>query len=335
MAALAAAGCGDDGSETARTAGGVTTTAADRATGPATGTVRLYTSVPEPIARQLKEAFSRVAPGVDLDIFRATTGDVEARIATERQAGGVKADVLWVAEPSAYEGYKAQGLLARYSPAEPDKFPPGYIDPDGTYVAARVINMVVAWNTQKMPGGLADWTDLHRPDVRAAFPNPNSGAALAAVKALTDRLDPDYFTKFKAANGFQVTSNGAARDGIVSGEYDAAGVLDYMVRAAKAKGSPVELAYPSSGTVVIPSPVAITSTSQNPTAAKAFVDFLLSREGQQVVVDVGGFYPARTDVAPPKGSPPLSDIKAISVDWKQLVKESDAITTRWAQIFGR
>lgn len=296
------------------------------------GTVLLYTSVPEGIAHELEEAFEQAHPGIALDVFRAATGDVEARIATERQAGGVRADVLWLAEPSPYESFKADNLLAPYSPPEPAAIPAEYIDPDGFYVAARVINMVVAWNTAAVPERLRDWPDLHR--VRGAFPAPNSGAALAAIKGVSDEVGGDFFSRFAQAGGVQVPSNGAARDAIIGGEYEAAGVLDYMIREAKAAGSPVDLAYPDSGTVVIPSPVALTASAANPEAARVFLDFLLSREGQELVVEIGGFYPARTDVAPPPDAPDLDKIKTITVDWKALTVEAPEIVRRWQQLFG-
>lgn len=294
--------------------------------------VLLYTSVPEEIMRELEAAFEEAHPGITLDVFRATTGDVDARIATEQQAGGVRADVLWLAEPSSYEGFKADGVLAPYAPPEPDAIPPEYVDPDGFYVAARVINMVVAWNTDAVPQGLRDWADLYR--VRGAFPAPSSGAALAAVKGLAGEVDQNFFTRFAEAGGVQVPSQGAARDAIVAGEYDAAGVLDYMIREAKAAGSPVDLAYPDSGTVVIPSPVALTASAANPQAARVFLDFLLSREGQELVVKVGGFYPARTDVAKPSDAPDLDSIKTITVDWKALTGEAPEIVRDWQKLFG-
>ncbi|MGH3441377.1 MAG: extracellular solute-binding protein [Nitriliruptorales bacterium] len=298
------------------------------------GTVLIYTSVPQPIIDELKARFEAALPGLTLEVFRAKTGEVTARIATEQQAGEVQADVIWVAEPSTYEAFKETGLLAAYDPPADAPIPDAYVDPEGFYVAGRIINMIVAWNTDALPDGLGDWSDLNGGDVKAAFPGPGSGSAMAAIAALIDTSGEDFFRAFADAGGVQVSSNGAARDGLIAGEFEAAGVLDYMIRGAKAEGSPVDLAYPSSGTVVIPSPLAITSSSKNPDGAKAFVDFVLSQEGQQAVVEIGDFYPARTDVDPPAGAPALDSVAAIDLDWKDLAQRQDEIDEYWRSIFG-
>jgi iron(III) transport system substrate-binding protein len=300
----------------------------------ASGSLMIYTSVPEPVINELKAEFEAAFPDLELEIFRAATSDVTARIEVEQQAGEVQADLIWVAEPSAYEGFKADDLLAPYAPPEDAPIPETFIDPDGFYVAGRVINMIVAWNTDELPEGLGDWPDLIEVADRAVFPPPTSGSVLAAAAALTDEFGDDFFERFEAAGGSQISSNGAARDALISGEFAAAGVLDYFIRQAKADGSPVDLVYPESGTVVIPSPIAMTASAQNPEGAKVFLDYLLSQEGQQAVVEIGGFYPVRDDVDAPEGAPTLDDLVKLEVDWVELVERTDEINADWRQIFG-
>jgi iron(III) transport system substrate-binding protein len=91
--------------------------------------------------------------------------------------------------------------------------------------------------------------------------------------------------------------------------------------------------YPAGGTVLIPSPIAITADSGNPTAARAVVDFLLSQPGQQIIVQIGNFYPVRTDVAPPPGAPSLDLITVLDIDWSTLPAEIDSIMATWESLF--
>lgn len=313
------------------------------------GEVVLYTSMPLPIVERLQGVFEGAFPdiegnlwiapgaaeagGITLQVVRGRTADIEELIAEEMAADGIGADVIWLADPSPYENFKADGLLAPYV------LPPGtpiannFVDPDGFYVAGRVINMVVAWNTERSPGGVADWPALGE-SREAVFPGPRSGAARAAIKALLETFGEDFFRTFVAGGGTQVASNGDARDGLILGTFEAAAVLDYMVREAMEGGAPVDFVYPESGTVVIPSPLAVTAEAANPDAAKVFVDFVLSRQGQQIVVEVGSFYPARTDVAPPAGAPPLDSITFIPVDWEDLAEDVDDINELWVELFG-
>jgi iron(III) transport system substrate-binding protein len=224
------------------------------------------------------------------------------------------------------------GVLARYEPPADAPIPPSYVDTDGFYVAGRIISMVVAWNTSLLPDGLIDWPDLHDVEL-TAFPAPQSGAARATIKALIDEYGSEFFTTLANDGMSSVASNGAARDGVVGGTFEAVAVLDYMARDAKATGSPVDFAYPASGTLLIPSPIAITTGARNPTAARAVVDFILSRPGQQIVVEIGNFYPVRSDVAAPVGAPPLHTITALEFDWSTLPAEIDVITAFWETLF--
>ncbi len=315
----------------------------------AAGEVVLYTSMPDPIVDRLKGVVERQFPdlegnywlspggegvgGISLRVVRGRTADIEERLAAEIEQGGVEADVIWLAEPSPYEGYKDMGLLARYEPPADAPIISAHADPDGFYVPGRIISMVVAWNTSLYPEGLTDWADLH--DVASsAFPAPESGAARATIKALLDHHGTEYFSTLAAGGGVTVPSNGAARDGLAAGTFDAVAVLDYMARVAKASGSPIDFAYPAGGTVIIPSPIAITAGSRNPAAAEAFVDFILSRPGQEIIVEIGSFYPVRTDVEPPEGSPRLESIPAFDIDWGALAAEADEIMVTWDDVYG-
>ncbi len=311
------------------------------------GEVVLYTSLPDPVVDRLRGVIEERFPdmegrfwvplsgeGITLRVVRGRTADIERLIAEEIENGGVQADVLWLAEPSPYETYKEMGLLAPYDPPSDAPIPPLYVDPDGFYVAGRVIAMVLAWNTDLRQQGLTDWPDLQTVATKA-FPAPESGAARATIQALLDRYGNSYFTTLERSGGVSVPSNGAARDGLTARRYEAVAVLDYMVREAMADGLPVDYAYPATGTVLIPSPIAITATAPNPDAARAFVDFLLSQSGQEIVVQIGSFFPVRDDVEPPEGAPSLDEITAFEVDWKGLAEDAEAINRFWETCFAK
>ncbi len=312
--------------------------------GPAEGEVVLYTSMPDPVVERLKGVIEGRFPdldgnpwitmgsGISLEVVRGRTADIQERIAREIDSGGIQPDLIWLAEPSPYQAYKDMGLLARYEVPSDAPILPSYIDEDGFYVAGRVISMVVAWNTSLRPEGLADWPDLQEVELNA-FPAPESGAARATIKALTDKYGPEFFTTLAGVGGVSVASNGAARDGVTSGEFEAVAVLDYMARAARTAGAAIDFAFPASGTVVMPSPIAITASAPNPAAARAVVDFILSQPGQKIMVQIGNFYPVRTDVAPPVGAPSLDTITELDVDWSTLAAETDAISTLWESLY--
>jgi iron(III) transport system substrate-binding protein len=302
----------------------------------ASGKIALYTSVPQPIADKIQADFQAKFPKITLDIFRAGTSEVVAKVMTEKEAGAIQADLIWVAEPSTYEDFKDQDMLLKYAPPESALLPAEMKDPDGYYYAGRLINMIVAYNTAVTtpPKG---WLDLLKPEYQATqgFPTPlRSGAAEGAVKTLVDVYGWKYFDDFKANGGVQVQNNSAMRDQLSAGEFMVGVLLDYMVREATAKGSPIDYVWPEEGAVFIPSPVAILNTTQNPDAAKVFVDYILSKDGQETMVELGNFIPVRPDVDPPEGAPSLGQINKLPTDWKAVQENRQATKDQWTAIFG-
>mgnify|MGYP001057459520 CR=1 FL=1 len=311
--------------------------AGETGAGEPSGTITLYTSVPQPIADKIQADFNQRFPNITLEIFRAGTSEVVTKISTEKEAGAIQADLVWVAEPSTYEDFKAEDLLLQFTPEGADALSAEMKDPDGYYYAGRLINMIIGYNTgvEPVPAGWQAMLSDSYEHGKVGFPSPlRSGAAEAAVRALVDQFGWEYFENFQANGGIQVQNNSAARDQLATGELQVSALLDYIVRDAMADGSPIDYVFPEEGTVMIPSPVAIFKASDNPQAAQVFVEFVISQEGQQTLVELGNFYPVRSDVDPPEGAPPLSEIKQMPVDWKNVREMRQETKDRWTAIFG-
>lgn len=304
------------------------------------GQFTLYTSVPQNIAGRIEESLKKRHPDLRMTIFRAGTGEVVAKLAAEQKAGAVQADVVWVAEPSTYEEFKKQDLLLKFAPKDADKLSAELKDPDGHYYAGRLINTVIIYNTQLVKTPPTGWRDLTKPEFKGkiGLPTPSaSGAAVAFIGALSKSPEFGYgfLADLKANGAVQVQNNTEANTKVAKGEHMVASTLDYMIRELKAQGSPVDIVWPKEGAIFTPSPVGIVKTSKNVEASKAFVDYLLSQQGQQDMVEVGSFLPVRDDVTPPKGAPKLSEIKRFPLDWKDITARTDEIKKNFADTFGK
>ncbi len=309
----------------------------EAATGVLGGTITLYTSVPQPIADKIQADFQSKFPDITLDVFRSGTSAVTAKIATEKEAGEIQADLVWVAEPSTYEDFKDQDLLLKFTPPEAVNLPGEMKDPEGYYYAGRLINMIIGYNTS-IASPPVKWQDLLKPEYKGklGFPSPlRSGAAIASVKTLADKFGWKYFEDFKANGGLQIKNNSTVRDMLATGELAVGVLLDYMVRGAKAKGSPIDYVWPEEGAVFIPSPIAIFKNSRNPEAAKIFVNYVLSQEGQATMVNLGNFCPVRTDVAPPAATPTFGKIKKLPTNWRTVKEKRQDTKDRWSALFGQ
>lgn len=298
----------------------------------AQGSSLIYTSVPQDVIDVLQDAYQRSNPGYTLEVFRGGTAAILARVAAEREAGGIVADLIWVADPSEIVGLQAEGLLLTHTSAETAALPENFRDPNNQYFAGRVLGMVIAYNTLMVNASEAptSWADLLKPEFanQIGFPTPvNSGAAMVTVAALLS--SPDFglqYIEALGANGArQLQNNGAAAQAVATGELKVAIGLDFQIRALQAEGSPVGYVYPADGGVFIPSPIAIFTGSPNPDNARHFLDYILSAEGQATLVERANFIPARDDVAGPEGIGDISGIPQLTADVNYLIAERENI----------
>jgi iron(III) transport system substrate-binding protein len=106
-----------------------------------------------------------------------------------------------------------------------------------------------------------------------------------------------------------------------------------MAFNAKAKGSPIEFVFPAEGLPAVTEPVAILKTTQNPAAARAFVDFILSDEGQKLAASMG-YIPAKASVGMPSWLPAGTKINVMPSDIGNIVQNNSANLKRFSELFG-
>lgn len=325
VAALALTGCAASTSEadenTAETADALEPT-----------TITVYTSEPQEKADELVAAFNEVHPEITVEVFRAGTGDLTTRVATEQESGKIQADVFLAADAPTFENYAADGLLQEYTPADVEALDPAVVDPEGYYTGTRIIPTVIAYNTDAIteaPESWADLTDAEYAD-KLVMPNPDvSGAAAynAAVWLDEEQLGEEWLAALAENRPVIADSNGPVSQAVASGTQPVGIVVDYLVRELADQGSPIAVAYPSEGVPFVSQPVGIFADSENVEASQAFVDFLVSAEGQELAVEQS-YLPVRSDVGTPEGAPELDDIAILSPDLETIRStQADAVET--------
>ncbi|RWN36187.1 ABC transporter substrate-binding protein [Mesorhizobium sp.] len=283
----------------------------------ADGTLVLYTSQPNTDAQQTVDAFMAKYPAVKVEWVRDGTPKILAKLRAEIEAGQPQADVLLIADVVTMEGLKKEGRLLAYPEADVSGIDATLYDKDKTYFSTKLITTGIVYNT-KAPFVPASWEDLTRPEAKGlvAMPSPlTSGAAMIHTVTLTGNLPEgwDYYNAL-ARNGAQASGgNGDVLKAVSGGDKLFGMIVDYMPIRERAKGAPVEFVFPREGVSAVTEPVAILSTAKNTEAAKAFVDFLLSKDGQQAAAKMG-YIPARADIALPAGYPDRSSIKVLRYD---------------------
>ena len=302
-----------------------------------TGKLVLYTSQPERDATQTVAAFRKLYPNVEVDVFRSGTTEVMGKLAAEFAAGQPRPDVLLLADAATMESLKKDGRLMPYPQAKIDGIEPGAVDVDRTYFGSKLITTGIAVNTAAKTRPTS-WADLAKPEYKGqiAMPSPlYSGAAAIMLGTMTERPDLgwNYFEKLKASDAVAVRGNGAVVTAVANGEKSYGVLVDFMAFNAKAKGSPIDFIFPAEGNPAVTEPVAMLKTAQNPAAARAFVDFILSDEGQKLAVAMG-YIPARASVGMPSWYPAGAKIKLMPTNIANVVKDNNANLQKFAQIFG-
>ncbi|MDQ4060532.1 MAG: extracellular solute-binding protein, partial [Pseudomonadota bacterium] len=206
------------------------------------------------------------------------------------------------------------------------------------WFATKLITTGIVYNT-KAPFRPTSWTDLTRAEAKGqvVMPSPlNSGAALIHAATLTANLPGGwaYYENLKRNNAIAGGGNGDVLKSVAGGEKLYGMIVDFMPIREKAKGAPVEFVFPKEGVSAVTEPVAILNTTQNPDAAKAFIDFLLSKEGQELAMKQG-YIPAHPGVALPPGYPPRGEIKVMPFDAAKALADETRNKKTFADIFGQ
>ena len=316
---LALAACGETAPNEGTPSGNGTSGTGEN-TPQLSGKITVYMPSPAGLADKLAEAFTKKT-GVKVEQFQGTTGEILARL--EAEQSNPVADVVILASWSDGLSMKADGKLESYVPANADKINKGWIDSDNMLFGSSASAVGVIYNTTVISELNADWSELANASYKdmIAIPDPEKSGACKDFLAglVTGMADGETIMQNWANNGLTVPgANKAALEAVTTGEKGIliAGV-DYNAYSSMAKGEPLKIYYPASGTVVNPRPAMIMKTAPNMDNAKAFIDFLFSDEAQALVAEAY-LLPGRSDVKCTNRTN-LSDIPQIPTDWTKMM----------------
>lgn len=291
----------------------------------------LYTSMKEPFMKKIQAGFSQAHPDVKLDFRIAGAGRLMAEISDKLQRGVVPADLLWTSEVPDFYRLRQEDRLEPYrSPRVAEVVNP-FADYDGSFTAVRLGTVGLAVNSRRLTTPPAAWADLLTPaytnTVGLADP-ASSGTAYMALALLQECFGRDYLVRL-AANGIQI---GPGSEQVIAetatGRLAAALAVDYLTYGWIVGQAPdLKLVYPPE-MLVIPSPVAILKGASNPEAARQFIDYLLSPEGQAIIA-AEGTIPVRPGVASPPElglpGPEEALARAVKIDYVDLMSKKSEL----------
>ena len=275
------------------------------------GQLVFYSGIPIPDAQTILSALEKKYPFVKTTFYRATGPALVSRIQTEQRAGTHAWDVM---NSTGFEPYVLleQGYFARYDSAERKHFPEGHKDNDGMWATMYTTPMIVNYNTKLVsPGELPkDYADLLSPKWKGRLGLDSSDFEwYANLRKLWGAEKAQKFLDGLKKQDVRLVQGRALLTGLLSGGEIAMLVNNFLqnVIEAKRKGGPVEF-LPLDPVISAAGLVGINRLAPHPNAAKLFVDFVLSREGQELIVKTD-----RSSVRKDVAGNPLDLIKNVRI----------------------
>ena len=246
------------------------------------GRVVMYSASFTEVEQETAAEFNKRFPFVRIEIIRASGGQLITRVRTEAAAGKLVADVVDHSDRGLMKS--VEDLFTDYAPPNAADYLPGSRISDRFWPRITPV-WCIAYNTETTKVAPRSWMDLTRVDT---YPPGSIGEVIApsggttTTRILFERqvLGADYWAKQAATKPTLYPSSGPASDAVIRGEVQMAPVIRNVVFPKVKDGAPVEMVFPTEGIPVNPYAAGIPKASVRPNAAKLFLDWCLSTEGQ-------------------------------------------------------
>ncbi len=291
----------------------------------------LYTCASANVEEAIVKGFEAAHAGTTVNVFRAPTGQLNARVAADQRSGGIRADVIWACDPLTMYGYDSQQLLREWSPPNAAEIPGAYRTSHFVGIAVLYVVPVVRKGTPAP----ATWADLTTPTYagKVALPSPSFAASALGTLgyfASAPGYGLNYYRKLKSNGAVQVNAPGDALTGVEQGSYRVGVTLANAAYTAQRKGSPIQVVWPKPGGIAIYGPIGLTTKKQASPLAEQFAEYAASRAGQQVMAGQDTYV-----TIPGLGGPPIpTGSPTVSPDWAALSTQYKSVLADYVAIFG-
>ncbi|HEX4993388.1 MAG TPA: extracellular solute-binding protein [Methylomirabilota bacterium] len=292
-------------------------------------------------AAALCQGFEKKYPGVKCNYIRTTAQVAYQRLAQDQKAGIAQASVISSTDQSHYTKMKQDGWLQPYKPKNlpelVDAFR-SFNDPDDLFTATAAGLVLITYNTSVVSPAEAPkkWTDLTDPKWKnkVSIGHPGfSGYVGTWVVQMRKLYGWDYFKKLelnkprigRSINDTVTMLN--AKESIVAAGPSA------TTLESRAKGNPVAVVYPEDGALLMVSASGILKNAPAPNAAKLFMEYLLSREGNEVMVQQYQD-PVNKHVKPMAGGKSIAEVKTIRPTAVEIEKGIPEVKELFRETFG-
>jgi len=264
------------------------------------GKVVWYTTMTLDHSKQVLDRFQQKYPFIKADLFRTGGGPILNKILTEARAGRYAWDLL-VGRGESVLPLMERKLLAAYRSPEAGMIDDDLVDREGYWTAYYVNTYVLGYNTrlvkkEEVPKTYEDLLDPKWKGDKISVDTEAYGMLQGLIGLWGKERAVSYFKRLAAQDPVVRRGNTERVQLTVAGEYPLIIAYNQTVQRMTSRGAPIDWVALEPAVVQV-NPVMLGSKAPNPNAARLLLDFVLSREGQEML---RGFQrvPVRRDVEP-------------------------------------
>ena len=281
--------------------------------------------------------------GIKVEYVEISTGKALAQLQAEN--GNTTADIWFGGGVDSYISATDLGYLEQYVSPEAEAINPAYSDADGYWTGLALVpagflvnNDVLAEKNLEAP---KTWEDLADPKYKGEIIMASpaiSGTQYAilngTIQAYGEEKGWEVWKGINENVDFYAQGGGEPGPKCAAGEFGIAVLAMTGGTFAMEAEYPVTAVYPEDMIPWTPAPIAIFKSSQNKDAAKVFVDYFLSKEGQEALREADARIMARGDVAIPEAIGTVDTEKLIDQDVLLFGSQREALLEKWAAMVG-
>ncbi len=304
------------------------------------GKLVVYSALNEDNTIAIADQFKKDT-GIEIEYISLGGGDAVARVQAEM--GNPKADVLVGGSVDLYGSLAEAGAFEAYDSPNNDDLDTRFNDPNhfwqGWYMG--VLSIIInedRFEKELAPKGVKmpeTWDDLLDPNYKNVFvwANPTTaGGAYIATACQIFRLGEDaawdYLKELDKNVHHYYKGAGDVISPVATGEFIASIAWGHDSFKTQKEGYPLKLIIPKQTAYEIGGS-AIVKGGPNTENAKVFIDWLLTKEAQELSVATSYRYPVRDDVAAPEGLPALNEVDLVDYDRDQAASMKEAVLEKF------
>ena len=244
-----------------------------------------YTTTNLETSRVLADVFQKKYPFLKLDFYRATVGPLINRVLLEARSGKFDWDIL-SGGGEMFSPIMERGLVAQYRSPETQMIDEDLMDKQGYWTAYTVGTFVLGFNKklvreQDVPKSYDALLDPKWKGQKIAV-DTSAGILHALMPVWGKEKAVNYFRQLAAQNPLVKESTSIITQLLIAGEMPLGISLAHLYELNLRKGAPIDWVALEPAVVRV-IPTMLGAKSRHPNAAKLFYDFLIGKEGQEII----------------------------------------------------